>query len=766
MLGGVPDAALYRDLVDCAGVGLFTLDASGKLTFANRALAELVGVGSADQLTGREFPLLAADASSRQRLAERLERRQSFTGLECTIAAPEGRTRIVKIGAERAEHAWRGTVVDVSDDRRAEEELRASEELSRRIIDAMPGGVVEYAADFKLVRITAEAARFFGAPPEELIGVSVWELESVTIWEDGSTCRAEDYPVTKCLRTRRRQLPVTIGFTRRDGVTAWAMYTAVPVSEDPDGPGGAIVTFLDITARKRTEQALLESEERYRELVQRSPDPMAVQSGGRMLFVNAAGARLVQKSPEALIGSMAMDLVHPDSRELFDDRVREVFQSGSGCPIFEAKLLRADGSSVDVEVAAVPLRYHGQPAVQVVARDITARKLAEEELRRLEAQVRYAQKLESLGVLAGGIAHDFNNLLAVVMGNAAMAVLNMPSDAAARRDVERIEAAAERAAELTKQMLAYAGKGKFVVEPLDLARLVSEMADLLKTALPKRVRLETTCQPGLPSILADAAQVQQVVMNLITNAADAIGDAPGVVSIEIARYELDGSRSDLSYVADDFMAGEFVCLEVRDTGHGMDTATLAKIFDPFFTTKMAGRGLGLAATLGIVRGHHGAISVTSAPGAGCMFRVFFPAATQHVHREPTSALRRAHALSGKTVLVIDDEPGIRHITRANLEAVGFAVLLAEHGQQGLHMFREHVERIDAVLLDLTMPDMSGADVLKELITLKPWVRVILSSGYSEEEAQELLEISRCCSFLQKPYRPAALVDRLQRMLTS
>jgi PAS domain S-box-containing protein len=759
----VSDAALYRALVEHCGVGLFKVRLDGTILYANHRLAEIVDAASAAALVDVEFPLLVNDAVTRERLLSSFCRGEALPAFELVLTTRAGRERIVRLTTERVSDSLACTLVDVSEQRRAEEDLRESEELSWRIIEAMPAGVIEVSEDGQIVRASAEAIRYFRVPADEITSLNVFRC--VILREDGQICAPEDHPIARCLQTRRRQPPTTLGFSEQ-GQTFWAIYTAVPVTEFLDGPGGAIVTFLDITERKRTEQALAQNEERYRAMVERSPDPMAVQRAGRLLFVNAAGARLVGKAAEQLIGTMGFELVHPDSRETFVDKIGQVHRTGDIAPIFEAKLLRSDGSSVEVEVAAVPLTYYAEPAVQIVARDITRRKQAEEQLRRLEAQVRYAQKLESLGVLAGGIAHDFNNLLAIIMGNAALATMNMPAGALARRDVERIEAAAERAAELTKQMLAYAGKGKFAVEALSLTELVEQMADLLRTALPKTVRLRTTYAPDAPAILADAAQIQQVVMNLITNAADAIGDVPGTVDISIFGARLDGTAMDFTYVAEDLDAGQFVCLEVRDTGRGMEAETVARIFDPFYTTKMTGRGLGLAATLGIVRGHRGAINVTSAPDQGCTFRVYFPVTAELVKTPAPASANGGPRISGRTVLVIDDEAAVREMTRANLEAFGFDVLLAAYGNQGVDLFREHAQRIDAVLLDLTMPDMSGGEVLRAIQQLSPAVRVILSSGYSEEEAASLLTASGSCRFLQKPYRPTVLLDTLRQMLDS
>jgi len=390
--------------------------------------------------------------------------------------------------------------------------------------------------------------------------------------------------------------------------------------------------------------------------------------------------------------------------------------------------------------------------------------MAEEEHRKLEAQIQHAQKLESLGILAGGIAHDFNNLLTGILGNAGLALMDMSPESPGRHSVEQIELAARRAAELPNQMLAYSGKGRFVVEQLDLARLVEEMAHLLQAAISKKVVLRYNIVRNLPAIEADSAQIRQVVMNLITNASDAIGDKSGVVTLSTGVMLADKAYLAQSYLNEDLPEGEYVFVEVADTGCGMDEATRAKIFDPFFTTKFTGRGLGLAAVLGIVRGHRGAIRVYSELGRGTSIKVLLPSCGQTA-RTSSETREASPSWSGSgTILVIDDEASVRRVATHTLERFGFEVVAAENGRKGIEAFRQLQNECVAVILDLTMPDIDGQQAFAELRRISPDVRVILSSGFSEVDVENRFTGQGLSGFLQKPYHPSELVETVRTVL--
>jgi PAS domain S-box-containing protein len=394
------------------------------------------------------------------------------------------------------------------------------------------------------------------------------------------------------------------------------------------------------------------------------------------------------------------------------------------------------------------------------------RVLAEEERRNLEQQVQQAQKLESLGVLAGGIAHDFNNLLMAIMGNAEIASMKVEKESSVYDNLMEVERISKRAADLCSQMLAYSGKGRFIVEALDLNEVVHEMPHLLEVSISKKAHLEYDLNKSIPAIKADPTQMRQVVMNLITNASEAIGDNVGTIYISTGIEECDSATLCDSYLyGKDLPKGSYVFLEVSDSGCGMDEETVNKIFDPFFTTKFTGRGLGLAAVLGIIRGHDGVIRVESRPGLGTTIRVLFPSIQKKIEEKKKDIPVDENWQCSGTILVIDDEKDVLNITVKILEKYGFDVLKASDGFEGVERFRKHSEKISAVLLDLTMPRMNGEEAFVEMQKINSNVPVILCTGYNIQETIDNISISGLAAFLKKPFKARDLREKLMNILT-
>ena len=385
--------------------------------------------------------------------------------------------------------------------------------------------------------------------------------------------------------------------------------------------------------------------------------------------------------------------------------------------------------------------------------DITERKLMDE-------QLWHTQKLESIGVLAGGVAHDFNNLLMGILGNASLALESAGDPAAWERALEDIIRASERAADLTRQLLAYAGKGRFVVRPVNLSTLVSAMVPLVQASFSRKVAIVLNLAGNLPAIEADKTQVEQIVMNLLINAAEAIGEKGGALEVTTRRrYFPHDVRQD--YIAGGEIKGSYVSLEVRDDGAGMDGETLRRIFDPFFTTKFMGRGLGLSAVLGIMRGHNGAIRVSSAVGRGTRFELLFPGVRTALARiEEADICEPAGAGQGR-VLVVDDEEVVRNFFRSALERYGYEVVVASDGDEALRIFYEAPDSFSLVLLDMVMPVMSGKDVLPLLREKRPDVRVVVTSGQVEEEVRRELGQWVIAGFIQKPCALQAFIARIR-----
>ncbi|MBN1557372.1 MAG: response regulator [Lentisphaerae bacterium] len=390
----------------------------------------------------------------------------------------------------------------------------------------------------------------------------------------------------------------------------------------------------------------------------------------------------------------------------------------------------------------------------IISTDITARLRAEQDRRRLEAQMQRTQKLESLGILAGGIAHDFNNLLMSMLGNAEIALMDLPGAAAARKHIEAIESSAKQAADLCRQLLAYSGKGRFLIEPLDLSAVVEDTHDLLNVLIPKKVTVRYALEHNLPPVEGDSSQIRQVLINLMTNAAEAIGDANGVITVSSGRLTLTAADCSHLYLGEQHPAGEYVYLDVADTGCGMDAETRARIFDPFFTTKFTGRGLGLAAVIGIMRSHKGDLRVETAPGQGTRVTLYFPPTQRAVDAAAEPAPVPAWSGSG-TVLLADDEEAVRNVASTMLERLGFSVITATNGAEAVERFRAHRGDIVLTVLDVTMPVMDGHEALRQIREIQTDAVVLLSSGYEEDTTGQRIHNGRA-GFVHKPYRLAEL----------
>jgi PAS domain S-box-containing protein len=518
--------------------------------------------------------------------------------------------------------------------------------------------------------------------------------------------------------------------------------------------------------KEKAIQELIESEERFRSLVETTHDFIwEVDQNGVYTYVSPKCMDLLGFWPEEMLGKNKFEIMpEKEARpviKIFKQKVADCL------PIIgmENKSIHKDGHTVILDTNGLPffdgkgnlLGYRGSD------REITDRRRLEEERQRLHVQIQHSQKLESLGVLAGGIAHDFNNLLMGVLGNASLTLKSLSNPIEAKQYVEKIEKSAHQAAKLTNQMLAYSGKGKFVVQPVNLSELVEEMTQLLKVSISKNVSIRYDFSPDLPDIVADVSQLSQVIMNLIVNASEAIVDKVGVISVRTNILTVDDTYLNETFFMDNVPEGEYVFLEISDNGIGMDKATQEKLFDPFFTTKFKGHGLGMAAVLGIVRGHKGAIKVYSELGQGTTIKVLFPSEKavrpKKIPRETTNQAE----LAGKTVLVVDDEQTVREVIRDMLKSRDMKVLEAANGREGIEIYREHGNTISLVLLDTTMPEMNGEEVFKQLRQINPDVKVILISGYNEQDATSFFVGKGLAGFIQKPFTLEKLMEKLNEL---
>ncbi|MEW6775579.1 MAG: PAS domain S-box protein [Bdellovibrionota bacterium] len=488
---------------------------------------------------------------------------------------------------------------------------------------------------------------------------------------------------------------------------------------------------------------------------------------GRILEFNPAAERTFGCRRGYVIGKPLADVViPPDLRERHRAGVARYLETGAS-EILDRRLeltgQRSDGSRFPVELTVTRLPRRGSPVFAGFLRDISERKKAEERKIQITRQMLESQKLESIGVLAGGIAHDFNNILMAILANASLALLDIPESSVLRDPLKQVEEAARRGSDLTRQLLAYAGKGRFVVGFIDLNRLIGEMGNLLRVTVSKNVTIRYDLARELPTIEADATQIRQIIMNLLLNASEAIGSSPGIVTVATGIVSADREYLDGTYAAPELPVGDYVFLEVSDTGRGIPPDVQAHMFDPFFSTKSEGRGMGLSAVLGIVRGHKGTLKVYSEMGKGTAFKILLPAQRQAADSWE-SGEKPASVIQGHgNVLVVDDELAVRAAARKMLERFGFTVLLAEDGERALQILGQNMD-IRCILLDLTMPRMGGAEALREILRLNPKMKIILMSGYNSQDTISRFAGKGLAGFLQKPFTPLELSAKLEEVL--
>jgi PAS domain S-box-containing protein len=754
----------HRAILDNIQEGYYEVDLNGNCTFFNKALCRILGYEESEIL-GLNFRTYYPEDAQKHVINTFRAIYNSGEPAELQdweIIRKDGGTAVLGVSVSLMRDAFgkpigfRGIAHDITRRKEAENALRKAEERNRALLDAIPDAMLRLRKDgtvlaFKL----GYGGEGVVPPPEKVIGTKLWEHVSRDLGNRfmSMVCGVID---SHTIHTLEFEMPL------REEILD---YEARAVASGADE---ALVLIRNMSERKRSERALRESEERYRDLFENANDIVyTLDPSGSFTSLNNAGILLFGYTLEEALKLNAFEVIVPEHRHLSRTIALRRLR-GEPTASYELEAFAKDGHRIPLEVSTRTVYRDGKAVgVQGIARDITERRRAENERKRLEAQIQHAQKLEGLGVLAGGIAHDFNNLLVGILGYAGLALTKIPQNSPARSYLERIEQSAQRAAELTNQMLAYSGKGSFVVRPINLFALVEDVTRLLSASISKKAALRFHCDSDIPEIIGDPTQIHQVIMNLITNASDALGDNPGDISLSVTNVAVDRMYLAKSYLDDALPEGRYVCLEISDTGCGMDKETLAKIFDPFFSTKFTGRGLGLAAVLGIVRSHKGAVRVYSEPGQGTTFKVLFPieACQAEVSSVAVSEVENLSGWRGSgVVLIADDEQVARDVAGDVLKDRGFDVATASNGLEAVEVFKERVNEIQAVILDLTMPVMSGQEAFEQMAIINPNVPVILSSGYTEQDATLRFASRRPAAFIQKPYALPELLRKLHGVI--
>ena len=636
-----------------------------------------------------------------------------------------------------------------------QQELRDAESRFAALVDDLPYAYFTADLTGTLISANRAAVKLTGYRPEDRPC-----LQDLIVPEDQARALAD----LALAATEPNDGPREYQLRRKDGTIRDVEVNTVPLrrGEELVGFQG---TARDVTEEKRAAAAARENEGRFRELAEFLPGIVyEYDLTGRLTFSNKRAFEATgYTSQDVDSGLSVLDLLAPEDRERAASIMRRLIH-GEGPFRAEYEFVHRDGHRIPVEVHGAPIFRNGEVVgVRGLAHDLTPIRQAEAAKHRLERRMQRAQKLESLGVLAGGVAHDFNNLLQVILGNTSLALGRIEEASPLHPRLAAIQRATRHARDLCEQMLAYSGSGPVTVGPTDLNDTVRQMLDLIAASVPKSITVVEELATAPIWIEADRTQMQQVLMNLVTNAAEALGADGGGITIRTRMTRAEAADLVSTPIDDELPPGEYALLEVADTGVGMDEDTLQRVFDPFFTTKFAGRGLGLASALGIVRGHRGALQAETRVGEGTCFRVLLP----RVASPAEVAVDRQHPMvrtSGSgTILLVDDEADVRESTGMILESAGYSVVSASGGHEAVAVFERGSLAVDAVILDLSMPGMDGLSTFQELRRLDPGVPIVLCSGYSQHDVAERFRGLDVDAFLKKPYELGDLLDTVHRI---
>lgn len=647
---------------------------------------------------------------------------------------------------------------DVSPEYQALHALELSEERYRLAAEAMQGTIFDWRVPDSILFHSTGVEKLFGESPDSPEDAQRWWQERLHPDERQDLL----LKLNQFVQGNGSHGEFYYRFRHRDGHYVHVQYICI-VIRNANGQAERVVgSLLDVTSRHQADQARREAEHNFQQLFQDIPLGLVVLDPQlRIIECNTAFAAMLRYSTLEMVGMHVSQIVVQSewtdlpSRNSADPNHSHEYS-------WRKKLIRKDQSLVPVHIRGKFIQYRdfGQPCHFGIVENLTDQVNAEQEKQKLERHLQETQKLESLGVLAGGIAHDFNNLLTVILGNLSLLKQEINQKSPHHGALTQAEDAGTQAAELCRQMLAYAGRGKLQNKPFNISELVETSRALLGSAASRHHPLHFHLSKGLPSIAGDPSQIRQILLNLVHNAAEAIPQSGGVIDVFTGVSPLMENELHHCLFRSDHSAGDYVWLEVRDTGCGMNEATSKRIFEPFYTTKFTGRGLGLAAVAGIVRNHRGLLQYHSQPGVGTWFRIYFPldpSASQSLTPlgpvGPAQPLRKEHG----TVLVVDDEPSVRVVLARLLAKHGFAVIEAENGNEALEMVERYAHTLRLIILDLTMPLRDGMSTLQELRRLKVPTPVVVISGYYSSELIPRLD-SLQAQFVSKPFTVQGLMD--------
>ncbi|MGD8960396.1 MAG: PAS domain S-box protein [Desulfobacteraceae bacterium] len=645
---------------------------------------------------------------------------------------------------------------DITERKRVEEALARSEAFQRAMIACSPVALYSIDPQGNVLTWNASAERIFGWKADEVLG------RPLPIVPDDK--QAEFARLRGLLMAGRNFSNLQLVRRKRDGSPVDCSLSTAPIRDDDGAVIGIMGAVEDVTERKRAEESLRASEQRFRVLVESAPDGVFVQTGGNFSYLNRAAARLLgAAAPEELIGRPVLDRLHPDFRQAVSERMHRLNRKQTTAPRQEEVFLRLDGSPVHVEVTAVPIHFAGSDGALVFARDTTEIIQARLQQSHLKEQLHQAQKLESVGRLAGGVAHDFNNLLSVILGFSEMVLEDVGRDHPHHDPLRAIHEAAQRARDLTRQLLAFSRKQLLEIKIVDINRVVAGFKRLLERLLGEDIAVELALAAQPLTVKADAAQLEQVLMNLAVNARDAMPEG-GTLTIETAAAALDNADNPDK---PGLTPGDYAAIRVRDTGCGMQPDILSRIFEPFFTTKdkEKGTGLGLATTYGIVKQHEGGIWAHSEPGGGTTFEVYLPLCSEPAAAVAVQTAQHADDVAGAaTVLVVEDNAAVRRLAVDILKRGGYRVINSDSVEEAVRRAAEHDGPLQLVLTDVVMPGMKGPEVYARICAHHPEAKVLYMSGYTQEVIANGGALKDKVAFIQKPFSVVGLLEKIGQLL--
>jgi PAS domain S-box-containing protein len=751
----------FSAVIEASPAGIVSMSPDMRVTTWNKAAERMFG-WTAEEAIGAMAPFVPA---ARMESARRIHQKAAcgeVTFIEHALGqCKDGRIINLSLSAaplHDAEGAYSGValnLLDTTEQTKAEEALRRNESLFRATFDQAAVGMNYVSLEGRFLRVNRRFCEITGYSREELLQL---RFQDISHPDD---LHGESERTGVLLNGEAETGAQNKRYVRKDGSAVWVHVTASLLRDDSGEPLYFVGVVEEITERLRAEEALRSSEERFRRLVESAPEGIMVHRDLRVLYVNPAAVAIFgATSAEGLQGRDILELVSAEERAAVRERVALVARRVP-VPPMERTYLRVDGTPFPVEVSATPIEYDGQPANLVYLRDITERKQTEAEKRRLEEQLLQAQKMESLGRLAGGVAHDFNNHLTVIAGYCEM-LLGRPDIDPMREEVEEIRAASSRAGALTQQLLTFSHKQIAEPKPVNLNLVVTESGRMLRRLIGENLEIATKLDPALGLVVADRGQMNQVLVNLVINARDAMPSG-GRIVIETANVDLD---LDYAPQQKDAGPGPYVLLSVADTGVGMSAETLQHIFEPFFTTKGMGigTGLGLSTVYGIVRQSRGWVRADSRPGEGSVFRIYLPRAAGVAEGRDAAAAPADVPGGTETVLVVEDQAEVRRLALRILKSNGYDLLEASSGPDALELSRSHMGPIHLLVTDVVMPGMTGRELANRLLEARPQIKVLYVSGYTGDVIGRQGVLDPGMAYLPKPFTPAQLALRVREVL--